>query len=242
MAALDQAGGHLKGGEQGGGAMALVVVAEPGQRFAVGQLQPALGPLQRLDVGLFVDRQHHCILRRLQVEPDHVGRLLGKAGIGADAPAAPPRQGDLVLAQHAPDLMLGDIAQMPRQQDPVPAAVTRRRRLVQRRQDALFVLGRVVGGFAAARRIRQPRQTGAGNAAAPFADRSRAHSDLHRHRGVAEPLGHSQDHRGPQRQAPLGLPRRQPRPQRCTILAGQPHFRRFHRGRLSYPLTYATRY
>ena len=64
VTALDQSGGDLKGGEQRRGAVAFVIVAEPGQRFAIGQLQPALGPLQRLDVGLFIDRQDHRIVRR----------------------------------------------------------------------------------------------------------------------------------------------------------------------------------
>ena len=36
MAAFDQAGGHVEGGKQGGGAVALVVVAEPGQRALPG--------------------------------------------------------------------------------------------------------------------------------------------------------------------------------------------------------------
>jgi hypothetical protein len=59
---------------------------------------------------------------------------------------------------------------MPRQQAPVPAAITRRRRLVQCRQDPLLVLGLVMGGLAAARRIRQTSQCRPGKAATLFAD------------------------------------------------------------------------
>ena len=40
--------------------MAFVLVVEAGERLAVGQLQPALGTLQGLDVGLLVDRQDHA--------------------------------------------------------------------------------------------------------------------------------------------------------------------------------------
>ena len=46
---LDLAGGHLEGGEQGRGAVALVVVAVPGQRASVRQLQIALGALQSIE-------------------------------------------------------------------------------------------------------------------------------------------------------------------------------------------------
>ena len=46
MTSLDQASGNLKGGEQGRGPVTFVGMAEPGQRGAIGQLQPALGALQ----------------------------------------------------------------------------------------------------------------------------------------------------------------------------------------------------
>jgi hypothetical protein len=123
MAGLDQASGNIEGGEQGRGAVTFVCMAEPCHRFAIGQLQPALGALQSLDVRLLVDRKHHRVLGRLQVEPDNVGSLLRKRRIGADTPTAPPRQRDLMPAQNPPDLMFGDVAQMPGQQAAVPAPV-----------------------------------------------------------------------------------------------------------------------
>src|SRR6201984_3701470 len=73
MAGLDQASGNVEGGEQGRGSVPFVSVAEPGHGFAIGQLQPALGALQSLDVRLLVDRQHHRVLGRLQVEPANLG-------------------------------------------------------------------------------------------------------------------------------------------------------------------------
>lgn len=93
---LDQAGGHFQRGKQRGRAVALVFMIEAGERLAVGQLQPALGAFQRLEMGLFVHTQHHRVLRRVQVQPDDVGDLPRKARIGADAPAAPPFQRDSV--------------------------------------------------------------------------------------------------------------------------------------------------
>ena len=137
---LDESGGHLERGEQRGRAMPGVFVIEARQRLAVGQLEPPLGALERLDVGLLVDRQHHRVVRRIQVQRDDVGGLLRKLRIGADAPAAPPLQGDVVAAQHAPDVVLGDVLQPLREQCPVPARVALGRGLVQRRQDPTLVL------------------------------------------------------------------------------------------------------
>lgn len=62
------------------------------ERLAVRQFQPALRALQRLNMRLFVHAQHHGIFRRIQVQPDHVGRFLRKAWIRADTPAPPPLQ------------------------------------------------------------------------------------------------------------------------------------------------------
>ena len=98
MAGLDQASGNIERGEQGRGPVTFVRVAEPCHRFSIGQLQPALGALQSLDVRLLVYRKHHGIVGRLQVEPDNVGSLLRKCWIRADTPTAPPRQRDLMPA------------------------------------------------------------------------------------------------------------------------------------------------
>ena len=75
MAGFDEAGDHIQSREQGCGAMTFVLVVEARERFAVGQLQPALGALQGLDVGLLVHREHHGVLRRLQIERDNVHGL-----------------------------------------------------------------------------------------------------------------------------------------------------------------------
>src|SRR5437899_578494 len=131
MAGFDQAGGDLQSRKQGRRAVAFVLVVEAGERLAVGQLQPALGALQSLDVGLFIDRQDHGVLRRLQVERHDVRGLLRECRIGADAPAAPPLQRNLVLPQHPPDLVLGDVAQMLGQQGAVPTRISGRWRGVQ---------------------------------------------------------------------------------------------------------------
>ncbi len=66
---------RLQSGEQGGDAVALVVVGHrPTTPIFNGQA--GLGPIQRLDLALLVHAQHDRFLRRIQVQPDHVGHFL----------------------------------------------------------------------------------------------------------------------------------------------------------------------
>ena len=83
VAGLDQTGGDIQRRKQRRRAVALVGVAETGQRLAIGQPEPSLSAFQSLDVGLFIDRQHHRILRRLQIEPDNVGDVVQAGGIAS---------------------------------------------------------------------------------------------------------------------------------------------------------------
>jgi len=191
---------------------------------------------------LLVDRQQHCVLRRLQIQPNNVRRLLGEGGIGADAPTASPRERNLVAAQHAPDLVLGDVAQFPGQQGAIPTGVTRRRRRIQSRQHPPLVFGCVVPRLAAARRVAQTRQALVREPAPPLADRRCPRPQPLRHRSVAQPLGQRQHHFRPERHAPFGLAGRQPRPQRRAILLRQCNLCRSHTGSVPYSLIFATRY
>jgi hypothetical protein len=193
-------------------------------------------------VGLFIHRQHHSVLRRLQIERHDVRGLLRKRRIGADAPTAPSLQRNLMLPQYPPDLVLGDIAQMLGQKGAVPPRVSGGRWRIQSRENPLLILGRVAPWFAAARRIRHPGQAVPRKAATPLADRRRACRQPACCRRIAQPLGHSQNNLRSERQAPLGLPRSPPGLQRRPLLARQCHFRRSHSGSLAYSITSATRY
>ena len=76
----DRAVENVEGGEQGGGAVALVIV---GHRLAFAGLerQAGLGAVERLDLGLLVDREHQRVCRRRHVEADDVFELGDEIGV-----------------------------------------------------------------------------------------------------------------------------------------------------------------
>ena len=80
-AANDLAFEHAERREQGRGAIALVVVSE-GRALAPLHRQAGLGTVERLDLTLFVDGDHHGMARRVHVEADDVVELGGEVGIG----------------------------------------------------------------------------------------------------------------------------------------------------------------
>jgi len=71
----DHAGQHVQCGEQGGGAMALVVV---GHRLAAAldHRQRCLGAVERLHGGLFIGTQDDRLLWRIQIKPNDIDQLL----------------------------------------------------------------------------------------------------------------------------------------------------------------------
>ena len=87
----DLAGGDLERREQRGGAVADVVVGrllrQPGAHR-----QDRRGPVQRLDLGFLVDREHHRLLRRVQIQADDVADLGLQLRVGGELERlAPPR-------------------------------------------------------------------------------------------------------------------------------------------------------
>lgn len=71
---------NVERGEQGGRAVALVIVGH-GRGAALLQRQAGLGAIERLDLGLLIDREHQRVLGRVDVEPDHVPEVLDKTGV-----------------------------------------------------------------------------------------------------------------------------------------------------------------
>jgi len=98
---------HAERGEQGGGAVPLVIVrhglAAPGL-----DRQSGLGAVEGLDLALFVNRQHHRMGRRIDPrvrpvagpragsEPDDVGQFGGETGVARALKAAQPVRLQLV--------------------------------------------------------------------------------------------------------------------------------------------------
>ena len=80
---------YAEGGEQGGGAVPLVVVRHG---LAASRLdrQSGLSAVERLDLALFINRQHHRMGRRIDIEPDNVRQLGGKARIARALEGAQP--------------------------------------------------------------------------------------------------------------------------------------------------------
>ena len=87
------AGLHIQGGEQGRGAMALVVVRH-GSGAALLHGQSWLRAIQRLDLALLVDAQHQRLVGRVEVEDDHIGNLVGEFGIAGEFETARQMRSD----------------------------------------------------------------------------------------------------------------------------------------------------
>src|SRR5205823_6717777 len=69
----------VEGGEQGGGAVALVIVCHRGAA-PLFHRQPGLGAIERLDLALLVDAEDHGMGRRIDVEANDRLEFVGKFG------------------------------------------------------------------------------------------------------------------------------------------------------------------
>ena len=71
-------GGDIEGGEQRGRAMALIIMGH-GAGTALLHRQPRRGAVERLDLALLVDAQHHRLVWGAQVEADDILDFLDKS-------------------------------------------------------------------------------------------------------------------------------------------------------------------
>src|SRR5271166_5764444 len=88
MPCMHQPSGYLQGRKERARAMALVFVCKASKRSTVGQANPALCPLQRLNAGLLIHTEHQRVLGRIQIEPNHISRFATELRIGTYTPAA----------------------------------------------------------------------------------------------------------------------------------------------------------
>src|ERR1700726_4346773 len=112
--------------------MALVRMTKTRQRLAIGQSDPTLRPFQGLNGWLFIDGKDERILGRIEIKTHNVGGLARKLRVSGNAPTVAPFQFDALLAQNAPDLIGGNIAQMLGNQPPIARRWVRSTDLVGR--------------------------------------------------------------------------------------------------------------
>src|ERR1700747_2544604 len=88
-AADNRAVEHAERGEQGGGAVPLVIVRH-GLAAARLDWQSGLRAVEGLDLALFVNRQHDGMRRRIDIKPNDVSQLGDKARIARAFEGAQP--------------------------------------------------------------------------------------------------------------------------------------------------------
>ena len=91
----------IEGGEQGGGAIALIIVCHGGAAPLLHR-QSGLGAVERLDLALLVDAQDHGMGRRIDVETNHILELLGEFGVVGELECAHPMRLQPVPVPDAP--------------------------------------------------------------------------------------------------------------------------------------------
>ena len=93
---------HVERSEQGGRPVALIVVRHgPGATLL--HRQARLGAVKRLDLGLFVDAEHHGMGGRINVEADDVAHLLGELRVPGELEGAQAVRSQAVGAPDALD-------------------------------------------------------------------------------------------------------------------------------------------
>jgi len=83
---LNLSGGHLQRREEIERAVALVGAFQTANDLAIVGFHIAGLPLQRLNTGLFINRDHQRFFRGIQIQPHNVSRFGGKLFVGAYTP------------------------------------------------------------------------------------------------------------------------------------------------------------
>ena len=79
----------VEGGEQGGGAVALVIVCHRGAARLLDR-QARLGAVERLDLAFLVDAKDHGMGRWIDIQANDILELVGEAGVIGDLERAHP--------------------------------------------------------------------------------------------------------------------------------------------------------
>lgn len=97
-------------------AMALVIMGSP-LNLPRPKLQHWLSTIQRLDLSLLVNRQHHGVVRRTQEEPNHINDFLGEVRIVADLECLQSVQLEIGHSLYLSDLLGGNASVLGHQPD-----------------------------------------------------------------------------------------------------------------------------
>src|SRR6516162_9081254 len=134
---------QFQGREQRGRAIALVIMGQ-GSAASLLHRKPGLRAIQSLDLALFIDAQHHRLLRWIQIQTDHVGQFLQKARIARKLERFHPMRFQIMAA---PDVVYRRLAysQAPGQQAATPLALALGFRLQGGVDDFLDLLWTIAG-------------------------------------------------------------------------------------------------
>ena len=111
-AADDLALQDVEGGEQGGDAVALVIVRHgPGPSLLQGKA--GLSAVQGLDLRFLVDAEHHCVGGRTNIEADDIADLGGELRVAGQLEGAYSGYGDSTVL-HSADALIVHRSQDPR--------------------------------------------------------------------------------------------------------------------------------
>src|SRR4030042_1043083 len=186
VSSLHQSRSHLKCGKQGGSAMSLVLMIKSSHGLAIWQTQPALGTFQRLNRRLLINAYDKGILRWLKVETYYIRGFLGKLGVCAHAPTSASPQVNTMLAQHSPNLVIGNVPDALSQKFSRPHRMPFWGRIIQGSQNKLLGSLVILLTPASPWVIRKSREPLLGKADTPFAYRPRTQCHL-----LGDLLGHS---------------------------------------------------
>ena len=183
----------------GGGAVALVIVrhglAAPGL-----DRQSGLGAVACLDLAFFIHRQHHGVRRGIEIEPDDVGELDGKAGIARALEGAQAVRLQLVRPPNGPHRTQRDAGRLGHSPAGPIGRLVRRCRASQRHHPRRgFRRERRLAGLAGFV-VKQTLNPGLGKALLPAPHRRPADADALRH-----PLHRSPIRRGEHDARPLDV-------------------------------------
>src|ERR1035438_7740462 len=159
--------------------MTLISAFKAANNFSTIGLHIPGGALQCLNAWLLVYRNHQGILRRIQIEPDDIGRFWNKLWIGAHTSTSLAAKTYTFFAQQSPDRMHRG-SQFFGERRTVPACLTEWGRKFQGLQNLIAKFGVILLRFSGTGAISKPLDSLVFEASTPFNNGIRANSKVAR--------------------------------------------------------------